>query len=48
MFALTLVKVVGGAILLARLGAPDWALAAWLLAHVRFRLLLPAATKDAN
>ena len=31
------IRVVGGAVLLAVLGAPRWALAAWLMLHVRLR-----------
>lgn len=40
-WALALLRVGGGAILLAVLGAPSWAVAGWLLPNVRMRLQLP-------
>jgi hypothetical protein len=38
---LGLVLILGGFALLWWLGAPDWALAAWLLLHVRIRFRVP-------
>jgi hypothetical protein len=41
---LTLLRVFGGAALLSRLGAPGWAVAAWLMFHVRVRIDLSKLT----
>lgn len=35
--AFVTIKIVGGALLLAVLGAPRWALAAWVMLHFRLR-----------
>lgn len=44
---LVVVRVVGGALLLSVLGAPHWAVAAWVMFHVRVRLTPPShATGD--
>ena len=37
----SLARVVGGAVLLRVLGAPAWAVAAWLMLHVRVRIGRP-------
>ena len=37
----TSAKVFGGAALLWCLGAPGWAIAAWLMLHLKFGLRLP-------
>jgi len=36
-----LARVVGGAALLCVLGAPVWAVAAWLMLHIRIRIGKP-------
>jgi hypothetical protein len=46
LFIATLPKVGGGAVLLWTLNAPGWAIAAWLMFHVKFSLRLPAKRED--
>jgi hypothetical protein len=44
---LGLTRVVGGAGLLGLLDAPAWAIAAWLIAHIKIKLRLPDQPKRA-
>lgn len=46
--AASLARVIGGAVLLHYLGAPRWAVAAFLLLTVRFRLLSPREPKPSD
>ena len=41
-------RIFGGAYLLWELDAPAWAIAAWLMLHVRFRFRLRETARDCD
>jgi hypothetical protein len=46
LWLLMLARVFGGAALLWLLDAPGWAIAAWLMLHLKFNLRLPERARD--
>jgi hypothetical protein len=38
LWLLVMLRVFGGAVVLHLLGAPSWAVAAWLMIHLRFKV----------
>jgi hypothetical protein len=45
LWLLVLARVFGGAALLWLLDAPGWAIAAWLMLHLKFNVRLPEQTR---